>query len=73
LKEVPVIGMGAVSALGVGLATTAEQLRLQRVAPHPVTRFASTLKTPVRRFFIGGSMRYASSFRTFSMASQTSS
>lgn len=39
--------MGAVSALGVGLATTAEQLRLQQVAPHPVTRFASTLKTPV--------------------------
>ena len=39
--------MGAVSALGVGLDATAEQLREQRVAPHPVTRFASTLKVPV--------------------------
>ena len=39
--------MGAVSALGVGLADTAKQLRLQRVAPHPVTRFASTLRVPV--------------------------
>ncbi|MBO4620120.1 MAG: beta-ketoacyl-[acyl-carrier-protein] synthase family protein [Victivallales bacterium] len=42
-----VIGMGAVSALGVGLDATAKQLREQRVAPHPVTRFASTLKVPV--------------------------
>ena len=47
MQEVRVIGMGAVSALGVGLSATAEQLRKQNVSPHPVTRFASTLKVPV--------------------------
>ncbi|MBR4124962.1 MAG: beta-ketoacyl-[Victivallales bacterium] len=47
MKEARVIGMGTVSALGVGLAATAEQLRMQRVSPHPVTRFVSTLKVPV--------------------------
>ena len=47
MQEVRVIGMGAVSALGVGLSATAEQLRKQNVSPHPVTRFDSTLKVPV--------------------------
>ncbi len=47
MEEVRVIGMGAVSALGVGLTATAAQLRAQQVEPHPVTRFSSTLRVPV--------------------------
>lgn len=47
MQEALVIGMGAVSALGVGLPATAMQLTAQQVEPHLLTRFKTTLRLPV--------------------------
>ena len=47
MKEARVIGMGAVSALGIGLDATILQLTAQQVEPHLVTRFNTTLHLPV--------------------------
>ncbi|MBQ4480782.1 MAG: beta-ketoacyl-[Victivallales bacterium] len=47
MQEALVIGMGAVSALGIGLKAADTQLHAQHIEPHDLTRFQSVLKLPV--------------------------
>ena len=61
MQEALVIGMGAVSALGIGLTATETQLQRQQIEPHFLTRFETALKLPVyevphpgQRSFSGG-------------------